>query len=63
VPNDLAKVADVATKLNLSLESADFEWLPKTLVETDEQTGTAVSELIETLEADDDVSRVYSNLA
>ncbi|MFA6429495.1 MAG: YebC/PmpR family DNA-binding transcriptional regulator [Patescibacteria group bacterium] len=62
-PNDFAKVADAVTKLGLSLESAEFEWVPKTLVETDEETGTRVAELIEQLEADDDVSRVFSNLA
>lgn len=39
------------------------EWVPKILVETDEETGTQVAELIEELEAHDDVSRVFSNLA
>ncbi len=40
-----------------------FEWEPKMLVETDEATGTQVAELIDELEAHDDVSRVFSNLA
>lgn len=40
-----------------------FEWEPKTLIDTDETTGTIVAELIDELEAHDDVSRVYSNLA
>jgi YebC/PmpR family DNA-binding regulatory protein len=61
--SDLAKVADAASKLGLEVESAEFEWLPQNLVETDEEKGTQVAELIEELEALDDVSRVYSNLA
>lgn len=40
-----------------------FEWEPKMLIETDEATGTQVAELIDELEAHDDVSRVFSNLA
>ncbi len=62
-PNDLAKVAEAAQKLGLNVESAEFEWIPSTLVETDEEKGTQVAELIEELEALDDVSHVYSNLA
>jgi transcriptional/translational regulatory protein YebC/TACO1 len=33
------------------------------LVETNEETGTQISELIEMLEEHDDVSRVFGNLA
>lgn len=62
-PNDLAHVAQVVTKLGYSPDLVEMEWIPKTLIETDEATGTAVAELIETLEEHDDVSRVYSNLA
>jgi YebC/PmpR family DNA-binding regulatory protein len=39
------------------------EWVPKMLIETDEATGTMVADLIDELEAHDDVSRVFSNLA
>jgi YebC/PmpR family DNA-binding regulatory protein len=62
-PSGLMAVADAVTKLGLTVESAEFEWIPKTTVETDEQTGLAVEEIISELEADDDVQRVYSNLA
>lgn len=62
-PNDLAQVANVATKLGYKPDVVEMEWLPKTLVETDEAIGTAVAELMELLEEHDDVSRVYSNLA
>jgi YebC/PmpR family DNA-binding regulatory protein len=44
-------------------DRAGDEWVPKMLIETDEATGTLVAELIDELEAHDDVSRVYSNMA
>jgi len=62
-PSDLAKLAEAAQKLGLMLESAEFEWIPKSLVETNEENGTNVAELVEELEALDDVAHVYSNLA
>lgn len=62
-PNDLSKVADAVQELGLNVESAEFEWIPKILVETDETAGRAAAELIDELESHDDVSRVYSNLA
>ncbi len=62
-PNDLAKVAEAATRLGLIADTVEFQWIPKTLVDTDEETGTKVAALIETLEDDDDVIRVFSNLA
>lgn len=62
-PNALAKVAETVQRSGMPLESAEFEWVPKVLVETNEETGLAVTELIDQLEGHDDVSRVYSNLA
>ncbi len=62
-PSNLMAVADAVAKCALTVESAEFEWIPKTTVETDEATGLAVEELVSELESDDDVSRVYSNLA
>ncbi len=61
--HDLAHVADAVVSLGLKADTVEFQWLPKTLVETDEATGTAVAQLIEILEENDDVSRVWSNLA
>ena len=62
-PQDLAHVADAATKAGLSFDTMEFQWVPKILVETNEMQGTQVVELIELLEEHDDVSRVFSNLA
>lgn len=62
-PLDLAHVAEAAQALGLNVESTEFEWLPKMLIETDEAIGVQVAELVEALEELDDVSHVYSNVA
>jgi len=62
-PQDLARVANAVEKMGLAVETAEMEWLPKMLVETDEVNGTALDELIDALEGLDDVSRVYTNAA
>lgn len=62
-PKDLSRVTEAVLKTGLSVETAEMEWLPRTLVETDEATGVAIEDLISSLEALDDVSKVYSNLA
>lgn len=62
-PNDLAKVSDAMAKFGLKADTIEFQWIPKTLIETDEATGTQVAGLIDELDAHDDVSRVFSNLA
>lgn len=43
--------------------SQQLEWAPKMLIDMDEATGTTVAELIDELEAHDDVQKVFSNLA
>jgi YebC/PmpR family DNA-binding regulatory protein len=60
---DLMKIAEVAEKLGLNIESANMEWIPKMPLDVAEDTGMKVEELIEALEESDDVQRVYSNLA
>ena len=61
--HDLSKLAEAVTSLGLKTDVAEFQWIPKTLVEVNEATGTAVENLIEILEEYDDVSRVFSNVA
>ena len=63
MPNDLSMVTAAVQQRGFSIESSEFEWIPKALIETNEEIGIEVSGLIEELEAHDDVSRVYSNLA
>ncbi len=60
---NLSRIAEAVSKFGLTVESAEMEWLPKLLIETNEETGVAVEELISLLEELDDVSKVYSNLA
>ncbi|MBP7134637.1 YebC/PmpR family DNA-binding transcriptional regulator [Patescibacteria group bacterium] len=60
---DLAHVAEAVRKAGFISDTVEFQWIPKMLVETDEEKGMQVSELIEQLETHDDVSRVFSNLA
>lgn len=62
-PHDLMKVANAATALGLQIESVEMEWIAKERIETSEADGTRAVELIELLEANDDVQRVFSNLA
>lgn len=60
---DLKRVAEAAEKAGVSFESAELEWLPKTSVETSEEDGKKLEELLDELEALDDVQRVYTNAA
>jgi YebC/PmpR family DNA-binding regulatory protein len=62
-PANLAHLADAVQAASLPIESAAFEWIPKVFVETDEAIGMTVAELIDDLEALDDVSHVYANMA
>ncbi len=62
-PSVLAKVAEAAQAAGLIVESAEFEWIPNMMVETDEERGLALEELIAELDEHDDVSRVYTNAA
>lgn len=62
-PHGLATLMDAVAKLGLEVQAAEFVWLPKTLIETNEEQGMQIEELISLLEQDDDVSQVFSNLA
>jgi YebC/PmpR family DNA-binding regulatory protein len=64
-PSHLATLTDVALKLfpGAKLVSSEFEWIPKSLVETDEVMAQAVMALTDALEDHDDISRIFSNLA
>lgn len=60
---DLGRLSHTVAAMGLKIDVAEFQWIPKTLVETDEATGTQVAELIDLLDEHDDVHRVFSNLA
>ena len=62
-PSGLSMLTEAVQHADLAVDSAEFEWIPKLQVETDEEKGMALEALIEELEAHDDVSRVYTNAA
>ena len=62
-PTDFAKITEAVEKAGIPISSAGFEWIPKMPIDVDETTGIAVEDLIDLLEENDDVSRVFSNLA
>ena len=62
-PANLAKVTDAIQTFGLNIESAQFEWTPKLPIETSEEDGMAVEALIDALDENDEVSRVYTNVA
>ncbi|MBM3204814.1 YebC/PmpR family DNA-binding transcriptional regulator [Candidatus Uhrbacteria bacterium] len=59
----LVKTGSVTYLFDRVMGEEGFEWVPKMLIEVDEEIGTKTAELIELLEEHDDVKRVYSNLA
>ncbi|MCW1891815.1 MAG: YebC/PmpR family DNA-binding transcriptional regulator [Candidatus Uhrbacteria bacterium] len=62
-PQDLMSIATTAEQKGLAIESAQFEWVPNTLIDVDEETGLKIEALIEALEENDDVNQVYSNVS
>lgn len=62
-PQDLARLAQAVTDLGMRPHAVEFAWIPHALVDVDESIGLSVQELIEQLEAHDDVQRVSSNVA
>lgn len=62
-PAAFGTLSEAIMNAGLPLKEAEFVWYPKTTVEVYDDEGKVIAELIETLEANDDVSRVFSNLA
>jgi len=59
---DFEKVKRGLESLGLIPEYAETEWLAKDLVETSQEVQERVQNLVETLEAHDDVNAVYTNI-
>jgi len=60
-PANLEAVRKALEANKLNIENADFEMIPKTLMEVDEKAAHQVLRLIDQLEDLEDVQRVYSN--
>ena len=60
---DFGRLQKAIEDQGLTVVSSESEWVPATLVELDEEKATEVLELVDKLEQDDDVQRVFHNLA
>lgn len=61
-PAGLIAVREVVERAGITVESAALTMLPTTLAQADAATAAAVLEMIEELEDNDDVQKVYTNL-
>ena len=60
-PKDLEKVKNALKGKNIKLESADLTKLPNSTVKLDGQQAKQILSLVESLEENDDVQKVYAN--
>lgn len=60
--NDFGKMQKALEEKNITPASAEVEWLPGTLVPLNDAQAEDVSKLIEKLEQDDDVQKVFHNM-
>lgn len=60
--NDLSKITDACNGLSLEIKQAQIEWVPKVLVEADDESLESLSNLIDALEELDDVQNVFTNV-
>jgi len=59
---DLQKLREVLQERNISFNTAQLSWIPKSVVQLDEKATIQNMRLIDALEELDDVQQVYSNL-
>jgi YebC/PmpR family DNA-binding regulatory protein len=61
-PKDLQKVKDNLEKENIKILEAALTFIPKNVVEIDEETRMDYEKLLEALDEQDDVEEIYDNL-
>ncbi|MEZ4235294.1 MAG: YebC/PmpR family DNA-binding transcriptional regulator [Myxococcota bacterium] len=61
--SDFGTLASAIEERGLTLLSAEHEWVPENVTELPEEQATEVLKLVDRLEQDDDVQRVFHNLA
>lgn len=59
---DFGKMQKALEEKNLAVLSAEVEWIPTTTVELNEEQAQEVLKLVDRLEQDDDVQKVFHNL-
>jgi len=60
--NDFGKMQKVLEEKNITPVSAEVEWIPTTTVPLNDLQAEEVSKLVEKLEQDDDVQKVFHNM-
>ena len=60
--NDFGRMQKALEEKGLTPISAEFEWIPSTTVQLPEEQATEVLKLVDKLEQDDDVQKVFHNL-
>lgn len=61
-PEDLAKIKEAVEKHGLNVHEAELLWQPITRVPVDQAIAERLSSVVTSLEEDDDVQRVFSNV-
>ena len=62
-PSDLEQLRTSSEGKGFTVESASLNWVPKEYMEADEKTQEQAESLFETLDEQEDVQNIYSNLA
>ena len=62
-PSDLMAVRTAIESAGMAVDSAEIVWVPMQTVEVDEATLALVEKLVDLIEDQDDVQKVYTNLA
>ncbi len=60
--NDFGNMQKALEKKNIEPKNSDSEWVPTTTVELPDEQADEVLKLIDTMESDDDVQKVFHNL-
>jgi transcriptional/translational regulatory protein YebC/TACO1 len=60
--NDFGNMQKALEEKNLNTLSAEVEWIPSSVVELNEEQAQEVLKLVDRLEQDDDVQKVFHNL-
>jgi len=60
--DNLEKVKEVLKKENIEIEDSGLEWIPKNEINVSEAGKGRITKLFETLDENDDVNEIYSNV-
>jgi YebC/PmpR family DNA-binding regulatory protein len=60
-PAELSSLNESALKAGFKVVSADLEWIPKTTISVNDESGAKLREIIEKLEDLDDITNVFTN--